>query len=607
MPDVSDWPLDYTAGFMDHEMNFPNPVVRTDLPTRRRRWPKLLAAMFVLLALAVVFLPQILSTKVGRRLVVAYLVRQTGSRDIVLDSFKTSWFGGTEIKTLWVKDALKRRNGFESLKCDASLWNLIRGNYKLGEATVVGMHIDYVVNDGRGGDSRNLWGLRRGPDGAFAGGLLPKISGNIKIVNGRLALWRGSVQQRLYDVKWQAAEFRNINGQLAIASLDQPWTYELTADTVDDEDRTSGPVASAGTVDLGAGGIMDPRQMKLDLTVAATRIRTAALAPVLIPGTTHDDAAQLLGPSIDKLDVKVKADGGKVAFEQFDAIGPVVKVNAPFTLDVSGPITTMMVGPAPKDLATATTAPAPSTITLGVTKRLAAGWLAYLSPFFRDAAGGGTVTVSVDALRAPLSDKTWRAGMTAKGRFTAANVTLARLDEITGSDAFPKNLASQLALLTGDEDKTSTLSAEGPFSVSDGKVAAATKTTVGTVTMAIEGTADLETTAIAETAQVSVPPAAGPGLAGASFAVPLTGELAAVQIGLLAPRGQLDNATVKALGDRVNQQVSRMREKETQRLMNKAQAEVQSVMRPFQGLEKMAKPDTAAPPKDPDRTTDLPR
>ncbi|HSI35521.1 MAG TPA: hypothetical protein VK986_18210 [Tepidisphaeraceae bacterium] len=593
---------------MDHEMNFPNPVARTDLPTKRRRWPKVLGALFVLFALTVVFLPQILSTKIGRRLVVAYLVRQTGSRDIVLENFKTSWFGGTEIKTLWVKDALKRRNGFESLKCEASLLDLLRGNYKLGEATVVGMHIDYVVNDGRGGDSRNLWGFSRGPDGGMAGGPLPKISGNIKLVNGRLALWRGSVQQRLYDVKWQAAEFRNINGQMTIGSLDQPWTYTVTADTVDEEDRTTGPVASAGTVDLGAGGLMDPRQMTLDLTVDVTRVRTGALAPVLLPGTTSDDAAQLLGPWVEKLAARVKAGGGRVVFEQLDVDGSVIKVRGPVAFDVSGPVTTLLVGTVPgsKPVDGAAT-PAPgASITLGVTKRLGTA-LAYLSPFFRDAAGGGTISLSLDYLRAPLSDKTWRSETTGRGTFAANLVPLTRLDEITGNDAFPKHLASQIALLTGDEDKVTLMAAEGPFTIADGKVAAATKTTVGTVTMAIEGTADLETTTIAETAQVNVPAAAGPGLAGASFAVPVTGELAAVQIGLLAPRGQLDNATVKALGDRVNQQVSRMREKETQRLMNKAQAEVQSVVRPFQGLEKMAKPDVAAPPKDQDRTTDLPR
>jgi hypothetical protein len=56
---------------MDEEMSFPNPVVRTDLPTRRRRWPRILIGVAILGILTVVFLPQILSSKVGRKFVVS--------------------------------------------------------------------------------------------------------------------------------------------------------------------------------------------------------------------------------------------------------------------------------------------------------------------------------------------------------------------------------------------------------------------------------------------------------------------------------------------------------------------------------------------------------
>jgi hypothetical protein len=151
---------------------------------------------------------------------------------------------------------------------------------------------------------------------------------------------------------------------------------------------------------------------------------------------------------------------------------------------------------------------------------------------------------------------------------------------------FPKLLASQIALLTGGESKVGEVWAEGPFTIADGKVAAATATAVDGVSMVVEGTTELETGNLLQTATITVPAAGGPALAGTSFAVPLTGDVKSAQLGLLAPRGKLKDATVKALGERVNEQVSRMREKETQRLMNKAQAEVQSVVRPFQGLEK---------------------
>ena len=52
---------------MDEDMSFPNPVLRTDLPVKRRRWPRVLAAGAILLVLGIAFLPQVLHTRIGRR------------------------------------------------------------------------------------------------------------------------------------------------------------------------------------------------------------------------------------------------------------------------------------------------------------------------------------------------------------------------------------------------------------------------------------------------------------------------------------------------------------------------------------------------------------
>src|SRR3954454_12402279 len=98
-----DGPIRYTDSPMDQEMNFPNPVVRTDLPTRRSRWPRVLLAGAVVGLLVVVFLPQILSSKVGRRLVISSIAGNTNSK-VTLESFQTSWFGGTTIRFLNISD-----------------------------------------------------------------------------------------------------------------------------------------------------------------------------------------------------------------------------------------------------------------------------------------------------------------------------------------------------------------------------------------------------------------------------------------------------------------------------------------------------------------------
>src|SRR6267154_1770562 len=101
---------------MDEEMNFPNPVVRTDLPTRRRKLPRVLMGVAGLGLLTIIFLPQILSSKVGRKFVVSYLTGKTNSV-VTLESFKTSWFGGTTVRFLSIADPMNRRMGFKSLSC----------------------------------------------------------------------------------------------------------------------------------------------------------------------------------------------------------------------------------------------------------------------------------------------------------------------------------------------------------------------------------------------------------------------------------------------------------------------------------------------------------
>lgn len=129
-------------------MDFPNPLVRTDLPVKRRRWPRILLAGALLLILGVVFLPQILSSKAGRKFVVNAITSRTRS-EVTLSTFKTSWFGGTQVTFLNIKDSMGRRIGCKSLTCQAGLWKLLRNNFQLGDTTVEGLHLDWVVDDGR--------------------------------------------------------------------------------------------------------------------------------------------------------------------------------------------------------------------------------------------------------------------------------------------------------------------------------------------------------------------------------------------------------------------------------------------------------------------------
>jgi hypothetical protein len=561
---------------MDEEMNFPNPVVRNDLPTRRRKLPRVLLGSLVLGLLALVFLPQILSSKVGRKFVVSYLTAKTNSV-VTLESFKTSWFGGTTVRFLSIADPMNRRMGFKSLTCQASLWNLLRGKYKLGETVIEGLNLDYVVNDGRGSDSFDRM-KDPPPEGASAppasGGWLPNLSGKITINSGTITLIRGTVQPKLYNVTWEQGRLANVEATFDIASLDKPWTYTFSADTLEG-DAERGSISSSGTVDLGENGQADAKQLKLDLTMTGEKVRTGTLGAALIPAATPQDARQALGDVLEKIDVAVRASDGMVTFVRCDASGPGAQVHLKPTIDLAATPAVLGIGGSEA-----------GTISLGVSKGLAADWLVYLNPFFREAMGGrGNVTLTVEQLRLPI-DKQWMTTTTARGRISAKEVMLERKDEMSGEQTLPDNLASQLALLTGDSAKEAALAIEGKFSVAGGSVMVSPMlTTIADSSLMLEGSTELASGNVKLLASVVKVPAitsllqdSRPGIG-----IPIGGTIRQPQLGVFGLKGELAEASVKSLNEGINTQITRMRAKETQRLMQKSENQVKEILRPLQG------------------------
>jgi hypothetical protein len=561
---------------MDEEMNFPNPVVRTDLPTRRRKWPRVLLGVAVLGLLTIIFLPQILSSKVGRKFVVSYLTSKTNST-VTLESFKTSWFGGTSATFLSIADPMNRRMGFKSLKCNASLWNLLRGKYKLGETVIEGLNFDYVINDGRGSDSFERM-RNAGSDGAPAspggGNFLPELSGKITINSGTIVLNRGTVQPKLYNVTWEQGRLENVEATFDIQALDRPWTYTLAADTVEGN-AERGTISSNGTVDLGDNGQADAKKLKLDLTLTGEKVRVGSLGAALIPASTPRDVREALGDVLDKIDMAVKAADGTVTFVRCEASGPMAKVSIKPTIDLAA--TPAVLGVADG---------AAGTISMGVSKSLAEGWLVYLNPFFHDAIGGrGSVTLTIEQLRLPL-DKQGVKAATAQGRLSAKDVVLDRKDEMTAAQALPDNLASQLALMTGDSQKEVMLTVDGKFAVAGGQVVMAGPmvTSVHDTTLMLEGSTDLDSGSLKLLAALGNAPAITSRLQNSrpGVAIPIGGTIRQPQLGVFGLKGELADASLKSLNDGINEQITRMRAKETQRMMQKSENQVKEILRPLQ-------------------------
>jgi len=281
LADVTDESIRYTDSPMDQEMNFPNPVVRTDLPTRRSRWPRVLLAGAVFGLLVLIFLPQIMSSKVGRRLVVSNIAGKTNCK-VTLDSFSTSWFGGTTLRFLNISDPAGRGIAAKSITTQASLWSLLRGRYKLGNCTIDGLHFEYVVDDGRGSDTFDFMkpqsatptpsaGTVAPPAPSTAQRLFPNLSGKIKITDGTVVLHRGTVQPKLYNTTWQQGRLENVEASFDIESLDRPWSYTFAADSVEG-DKPHGSITSSGTVDLGGASTIDPKLVKVDAALSGKTV-----------------------------------------------------------------------------------------------------------------------------------------------------------------------------------------------------------------------------------------------------------------------------------------------------------------------------------------------
>src|SRR5215203_5842029 len=100
---------------MDPELQFPNPVERHDLPVPRKKWKYVLGGGLTLLLLGGIFLPQILSSKVGKNILKAYLENQYRGQAWMTD-FRTSWWGPTTLTKFSLTDPEGRQVRFDKLQ-----------------------------------------------------------------------------------------------------------------------------------------------------------------------------------------------------------------------------------------------------------------------------------------------------------------------------------------------------------------------------------------------------------------------------------------------------------------------------------------------------------
>src|SRR5207248_3948412 len=184
----------------------------------------------------------------------------------------------------------------------------------------------------------------------------------------------------------------------------------------------------------------------------------------------------------------------------------------------------------------------PGTISMGVSKRLAEEWLVYLNPFLREAVDGqGSVTLTFEQLQWPLA-RQWQRAMTARGRVAVRGAVLDRTDEMTTAQQLPENIASQLALLTGDAEKTVRLEMDGNFVVGNGEVVlSGMRSNLSGTILVLDGSAELESGNLKLLAGMESSPGITSRLQGAPagpLAIPIGGTIREPRLGVFALKGE---------------------------------------------------------------------
>jgi hypothetical protein len=527
---------------MNREIAFPNPVDRTDLPKPRPKGKYTLLAFVIVLILGLIFLPQILSSRIGRALLKARLESQYRGT-VWITGFKTAWFGPTTVQKFSLIDEQGRLIKFSELSSPISLAKLLVGHFDLGRSTITDLGIEYVIDHGDGSDTLD----RLSPD--WAGTIptdaprsrssfnLPRISGQITLKNALFTMTRGQIQQeKQFRTVYRSVSFSSINGQIDIPSLEQKITCNFTGDVGAD---AQGTFAVHGSVGLAKAGKIDSATADLDIQMHnvpnALTQREAPLGWVLMPLVGAEDYAQMFGPHLNELKTRLKIDDGKMVLEDFRAQGqtqnkrPTLLAGRP-TLDlISNPRRLGVAGPTSLSV----------DLTRGLARRLAP-----VHPFLIDALDGGQLQLSFSSLSMPVAGNL--RVTSGRGTISVVNATLAS-GAVAPTDRFPRELTTQWQAVVGDAGKSVRLDIpQTPFTIDAGKVISSMPCTLDGLSVALTGTADLAGS-LELSATLSLPQSMrDAGQADVARAA-ISGSLDQPKLDLLAPSPALSNAIRKNL------------------------------------------------------------
>jgi hypothetical protein len=535
---------------MDEDMSFPNPVERHDLPVKKSRWPKVIAGLLVFGVLAVAFLPQILHTRIGRRLLRAKLEGKYAG-EVLLDDFHTSWFGGTSAHQFWIKGSDGRVVGFAGFQSDKlSLLKLIRGKYDLGHCTIDGLVVEYVLDNGEAGHNDTYERLTGTPSRAPGSppAVLAKLSGQITLNAGRLSLSRAELDAKTLQPVAQTVTFLNLSGTFAIPSLDQPWKFDLEGDE---------GLKAKGTLCLGRGGLLTGADVTADATASIDHVPSDLVA-VLLPQVSVDDCHTGFGPMLEQASVVLNGSKGLLTMRA-KAQGARGKFDLSPTFDLKSQPAGMTVDGSHENV-----------ITSALPRGLAGRQLVIANPLLADAIEGN-FTLRVTALDAPFA-RAWPAG--------SGKATLDVKDLKTPPRPAP--IARQLAAVSGAESFSRDLRC-GPESLSFDRgvvTVAPTNITLGDVKATLSGTATVDGKLSENLAIAS--PALAAALGHPAVNIPLSGTAAEPMLDIDAAGQSAPESSAK-LHEWVAARTSYLRRREVEAMQNEKDRQMEESIKPLAG------------------------
>jgi hypothetical protein len=565
---------------MDHEIAFPNPIERADLPVPRKKWKYILATSLVLLAVAFALLPQILSSKLGRNIVKAYLESKFRGQAFMTD-FRTTWFGPTEISKFAFNDPQSRQIRFQYLSAPIGVLDLLRGNYDLHGATIKDLYVDWVVDYGDGTDTlvRLTNKTNPGPHTPAAPVKLPNVHGEVSITNALVTLSRGIIEQKSqFRTNFRTMRFANIEGTFNIQSLDQPFSCNLKG-TVGGE-GSWGTFTLSGNLDLGENGYLDLARGAGDVRLAMQDVPNhvgndvGSLLYILVPAIRAEHYEHAFGQVLNKVEMDFTIGEGKLRFSRLDVQGrlpenklatltgkPVIDLAArPYVLTNDGDITASV------------------RLSRGIAESLV-----YVNPFFIDAItpSAGEVDLTLTKLHYPL-----RVGVppTLAGTVAARNVPLAS-GQVLAADKFPRDLTTQWQAVTGNFSPSPTMTMPPTtFSVSSGYV------TTDEYQIAIDDNpvtlrpnnslvGKLRTRAVLSLSR---------GLASRSDTAPDDNTLDATIVGNVAePQLELPPAAASSMAALIDHNIQELKARKAEQLLQKSQHQVDQLLSGFDRMKKL--------------------